>query len=275
LLYQNKNFNKFYEFEKEGGTVYRYFQELKNSKFFKNKLEQFDILALINDYSKFENSRQFILAGENYNINRLIENTKKFFVEENIPNLLNYHFENFDKINKIFIETLKIQLMPTMQEEIENKTFQDEMSNIIHDSYLSFPTDGIYNIFGSKNQGLYGQNEKNFNLNKGFFGDYKRNYSQSENEIYNRRGDINDNYNFNIDGKQDRNKIKFSFFYGDNRKIKILIQIIDSKLFMLMKNRLQQTGQAGSSIKTGIESINLFPILTSFEILKSNFIISS
>jgi hypothetical protein len=233
-----KNISTIYQTQQEGGVTYRFFQELKNSKKFKNKLEQFDILSLFNDYSKFEYSRQIALDGENYNINRLIENTKKFFVEENIPYILNYHFENYDNINKIFVETLKIQMIPKMQEEIDNKFFKEEMFKTIHDSYLSFSNDGIFNFFAGKNQTLYEQNQKEANAKNIFFGGNKGNY--------------NDHLRFNLDEKQDLNKIKFSFFYGDNMKIKILMQIIDSKLFLLMKNRLQ--GNQGTSIKSKYES---------------------
>lgn len=227
----------------DSGTTYRFFQELKNSKKFKNKLEQFDILALFNDYSRFENSRQFALDGENYNVNRLIENTRKFFVEEQIPYILNYHFENFDKINKIFTEALKIQMSSCMQEEIDPKVFKEDMFKIIHDSYLNFPTEGMFDFFSGKNQNLYGESGRNYNQGPGQFNEYVN------------TGGFYDKKRFEFDGKVDRNRVKFCFFFGDNKKIKMLIQIIDSKLFLLMKNRMQQ-GQQGSIGKSGFESIS-------------------
>ncbi len=241
------------------GIAYRFIQDLKNSKKFKSKLEQFDILAQFSDYSRFENSRQFALDGENYNVNRLIENTKKFFIEENIPYILNYHFENFDKLNKIFTETLKIQLSSRMQEETDLKVFKEEMFKTIHDSYLSFPNDEMFDFFSGKSQNFYYQSERNFNGKNASVNSNAgntRNFNQTTGQFRNysnNRGYSGYRREYDCDGKVDMNRIKFCLFFGDNKKIKLLIQIIDSKLFLLMKNRLQQ-GQQGTISKIVNES---------------------
>lgn len=225
----------------ESSVTFRFFQELKNSKKFKTKLEQFDILSFSNVYSKFDYSRQFIFNGENYNINRLIENVKKFYFEESIPYILNYHFENFDKLNKIFIETLKVQMSSKIQEEIDAKLFKDEMFRTIHDSYLSFSTDNIFDFFAGQNKQYEGKEFRNF-------------------EWESKRLDFDRNkVNY------DKNKgIKFCFFFGDSKKIKLLIEIIDAKLFLLMKNRLQEK-QQGNISKFGHESNRVF--YKSFELI--------
>lgn len=245
--------------------TYRYYQELKDSKKFKGKLEQFDILSYFTEYSKIENSQQFVFEGENYNINRLIENTKKFFSEENIPYILNYHFENFDNINKIFIETLKVELVSKMQDEIDLSFFKEEMSKLIHDSYLNFPNDGLYSSFG-KLQNFYDSNERNYSgINRQF-----------DTTVNQQQFLLNKNFNFaqqssipdmsRNDRNFDKKKIKFSIYFGDNRKIKLLIDIIDSKLFMLMKNKFNQASTVNTR-KSGFESkYNLIQILTLFNL---------
>lgn len=228
---------------------------------------------MFNDYSKFENSRQFALDGENLNVNRLIENTKKFFVEENIPHVLNYHFENFDKINKIFTETLKIQMSSTMQEEeADPKVFKEEMFKVIHDSYLSFPAEGMFDFFSGKSQNFYEQSGRNFESKNAYFNANAK-YGTGFNP-YNYDGDYAGNRafygaqvkGFDFDGKLDRNRIRFCFFFGDNKKIKMLIQIIDSKLFLLMKTRLQQQGNINIG-KSGFESEYLFSKISLYFII--------
>jgi len=247
-LYSAKNQSYSYQ-NAEDAATYRFFQELKNSKKFKSKLEQSDILSLFNVYSKFDNSRQFALEGENYNVNRLIENVKKFFVDENIPYILNYHFENFDKLNKIFNKTLKIQMSSRMQEEIDTKLFKEEMFKVIHNSYLSFPTDSMFDFFGGKSQSFYYEQSNNtngFDLNK----ETGRDFAQVPTKfgINNWDGKGNE-----FDVKLDKDRVKFCFFFGDIRKIKILIEIIDSKLFLLMKNRFQEK-QEGNIERSRFES---------------------
>jgi hypothetical protein len=234
------------DIERELAVNYRYYQELKDSKKFKNKLEQFDIMPYFNDYDKFEQSKQFVLEDKNLNLNRLIENVKKYFAEESIPYILNYHFENFDNINKIFIDTLKIRLMAHIQDDINNKYFEEEMHKAFHDSYLNFPTDHFYNAF-SNTQAIYEQNEKNFHAS-----DRDRVLSNPEynklfgQNIFGMKNDLRDNREYKT-RNYEKNIIKFKIFFGDRTKIGILIDIIESKLMSLMKNRLQQASQINAN----------------------------
>jgi hypothetical protein len=146
-----------------------------------------------------------------------------------------------------------------MQEETDLKVFEEEMLKVIHDSYLSFPTDDMFDFFSGKSQNFYEQSGRNFNGKNAFFNEnarYGTGFQAADGrygEYVNNRGFYGDGNGFEFDGKVDRNRIKFCFFFGDNKKIKMLIHIIDSKLFLLMKNRLQQ-GQQGNIGKSGFES---------------------
>lgn len=149
-----------------------------------------------------------------------------------------------------------------MQEEIEPKLFKEEMFKVIHDSYLSFPTDDMFDFFSGKSQNFQEKSGRNFDAKNSFFNadaGYRSGFNQSAGQYgdyLDKRGHYGDSRASEIDGKLDRNRIKFCFFFGDNKKIKMMIQIIDSKLFLLMKNRLQQ-GQQGNIAKSGFESKKL------------------
>lgn len=129
------------------------------------------------------------------------------------------------------METLKIQLVPRMQEENNNKNFEDEMYKTFGDSSLNFSSDNYYNNFPGKSENFYEQRDKGSNyqnLNKNFL---------QYNKFFRTENDRKDIYTGSYSKNEERNKIKFQVFFGDEKKIKFLISLIDTKLFNLLKNK--------------------------------------
>ena len=119
------------------------------------------------------------------------------------------------------------------------------------DSSLNFSSDIYNNNFPGKSENFYEQRDKGSNyqnINKNFL-EYDK-FLRTEN-------DRKDFYAGSFTKKEERNKIKFQVFFGDEKNIKFLISLIDTKLFNLLKNK---TNYNIGNINT--ENINTNPYTT-------------
>jgi hypothetical protein len=198
-------------------------KDQKQNKKYKNYLEHFYPFGSFADFNHSDQSRKYILNEENFNIDRITENTKRFFFEECIPSVVNSHNENFDKINLIFIEAFKIKLIDKVQEDININIFKEEMKKILNDSYLNFPIDA--NKF-TQNEILNKNRYDSRSINTNFF--MKDGYGYGYENQYDNYNENDNNYLMKNEGR--KNEFKFCIFFGDEAKIKLIIEIIQEKL---------------------------------------------
>jgi len=172
-----------------------------------------------------------VLNGENYNIDRITENTKRYFFDECIPIVVNSHNENFDKINLIFMEAFKIKFTDKVQEDININLFKEEMRKILNDSYLNFPLDAnkfTENEIFNKNRFDSRSINTNFLSKAGYGYGNGYNFTGSNNPHKFSEGNI---------------EFKFSIFFGDEIKIKAIIEIIQEKLKVIYLSKKGQNFQ--------------------------------
>lgn len=145
-------------------------QELKHDRKYKKCLESYSNFSNFNE-SYIEKLRYFILNGENYNIDRITENVKRYFFDECIPSVVNSHYENFNKIEFMFTQAFRIKLSDKVQDEINNNYFKDEMKKLINDSYLNYPLE--FNKF-NENDFFYNNKYELRNINTNLFAESER-----------------------------------------------------------------------------------------------------
>lgn len=209
-------------FENTNPYTIHLIQEISHNKRYKPFLDSSNNFNSNNDFNNFEQTRNFILKGFNYNFERIIENTKRYFFEECIPFIINSHNENFDKIDFILSESFNIKIVDDVREDSNFEEFHHEMKKVINDTYIHFPldTDTI-----NQNQHFNKKSLMNSNTySKGLF------TFSSDSNYMERKG-----MNFGF-GQHDYSKwkikkeFKFYLFFGDENKIKILIDLINDKL---------------------------------------------
>lgn len=212
-------------------------QEQKSNKKYKNCLEPYHKFETLQDLSYEKETKKFICNGMNFNMDRITENTKRYFFDECIPLLVNSHNENFDKIALIFSEAFKVKFTDKIQEDVNMNIFEEDMRKIINDSLLHFPVNFCDSELWNKNH--YAS------------GDY------NASNLFNKKGNIGNAFNFNgfsgfsnfspfkenekfEEEKNSSGEYKYYIFFGDEIKIKKLIEIVIDKYRNLFVTKTEQ-----------------------------------
>lgn len=135
------------------------------------------------------------------------------------------------------METFKIKFSDKVQEDININIFKEEMKKILNDSYLNFPLD--HNKFNENE--IFNKNRfDSRNINTNLFSK-QGSYNYDNNFPYSGK----DNYSGNNFRYEANKEYKFCIFFGDDNKIKAMIQIIQEKLKFIFLSKKGQNFEKG------------------------------
>lgn len=172
---------------------------LKILRTLKNSQKYFKKLKTDNTSSNSKITEEFIKHHERHFVN-----FQAFLTNSLIPNFLDDHVKNLDMINYFFNNSLEINFEETIQEENEYDILEEIKKKIFSFNFSQIVTE-----------------ERNFNPNT-----FNNSYSGIGLNNLNNASNINSNF-------QEKTPAKFKIFFGDNFKIKVILDTIEKKIASL------------------------------------------